>query len=113
MVYRSGCLCTCGYDVCFNCGDEAHDPVSCDLMSKWKTNGHEETVTYITKYTKACPKCESLIEKNGGCNHMTCRKCKFEFCWLCFGKWQNHRSCNTYKFDETETTESNFNSFNR
>jgi len=23
------------------------------------------------------------IEKNGGCNHMVCRKCKTDFCWAC------------------------------
>jgi len=25
---------------------------------------------------------------------MTCRKCQYEFCWLCFGDWRGHRSCN-------------------
>jgi ariadne-1 len=24
----------------------------------------------------------SRIEKNQGCKHMTCQRCKFEFCWI-------------------------------
>ena len=57
--------------------------------------------------TKLCPSCRKPIEKNQGCNHMTCRSigCKYEFCWLCMGPWTEHGSvtggfykCN--KFDE-------------
>jgi ariadne-1 len=29
---------------------------------------------------KACPKCHAQIEKDGGCDHMTCR-CRHEFYW--------------------------------
>jgi len=29
---------------------------------------------------KQCPRCQEHIEKNGGCDHMTCR-CKYEFHW--------------------------------
>jgi hypothetical protein len=36
------------------------------------------------------------------CSHMTCKKCKHEFCWVCMGSWSEHGtawySCN--RFDE-------------
>lgn len=32
---------------------------------------------------KRCPGCRVLIEKNGGCQHMTCRSCRHEFFWCC------------------------------
>ncbi len=49
---------------------------------------------WLQANTKICPKCDSTIEKNGGCNHMTCRICRHDFCWLCSGDWRNHTSCN-------------------
>ena len=40
-------------------------------------------------YTEPCPnfECGVLIQKNGGCPHMKCAKCNYEFCWKCKGKF--------------------------
>ena len=32
---------------------------------------------------RRCPGCKIIIEKNGGCQHMTCRGCRHEFWWCC------------------------------
>lgn len=35
------------------------------------------------------------------CSHMTCRKCKYEFCWVCMGPWTEHGTayyqCNRFE----------------
>lgn len=38
-----------------------------------------------------CPKCGIPIEKNQGCNHMTCPRCSYYWCWSC-GLEVNHWS---------------------
>mgnify|MGYP001124214029 CR=1 FL=1 len=35
----------------------------------------------ILNTTKKCPYCKVLIEKNGGCSHMFCIKCRNHFSW--------------------------------
>eukprot|EP01083_Nonionella_stella_P198999 730114_1 len=41
----------------------------------------------LFKDIQQCPNCMVKIEKNGGCNHMTCRRCKYQFCWICRGHY--------------------------
>ena len=48
-----------------------------------KNKSDSETAKYIKANTKKCPKCQTPIEKNGGCNHITCRHCRYQWCWLC------------------------------
>eukprot|EP01132_Coremiostelium_polycephalum_P010269 gene10269-12596_t len=94
--------CSCGYRICFKCNQEAHVPANCDQIKLWKKKCEDdsETANWITANTQDCPKCHSAIEKNGGCNHMTCKKCKYEFCWICMGDWKNHKQCNSYSKEQ-------------
>ena len=85
-------MCNCNRPFCFKCGEEAHDPVCCDYLSEWnqKCSNESETANWILANTKKCPQCNARIEKNQGCNHMSCKLCRFEFCWICMGSWTDH-----------------------
>ena len=37
-----------------------------------------------------CPNCGVMVQKNGGCRHMVCMKCKYEFCWSCMGQYKHY-----------------------
>lgn len=105
LVSHGKVQCVCGFVFCFSCGGDVHDPVNCEIMKIWsrKVDKEADTDNWIAKNTKECPKCNAVIEKNGGCNHMTCRvvTCRHEFCWICLGPWSEHGTlwykCN--KFD--------------
>lgn len=105
--------CECGYKFCFTCGEEYHSPTSCANLQVWldKCKNDSETAHWIIANTKKCPKCLVRIEKNQGCNHMTCKSCQFEFCWVCMGVWAEHGfqtggfyKCNKYDPKKIATT---------
>jgi len=50
-------------------------------------SGDAEFEKYLRENTKPCPGCKKPIEKNQGCNHMTCSLCRCEFCWTCGGPY--------------------------
>ncbi|WCJ21522.1 RING/U-box superfamily protein [Euphorbia peplus] len=62
-------VCDCSLEFCWNCGVETHSPVDCEKVLEWlnKEKNEAENARWILAYTKPCPKCESLIEKNEGC----------------------------------------------
>ena len=101
--------CQCKHRFCFGCTLADHQPPPCSLVKKWlkKCEDDSETSNWISANTKECPKCNSTIEKNGGCNHMTCRKCKHEFCWMCMGLWSEHGTSwyNCNRFEEKSGTD--------
>jgi len=83
---------TCCTSFCLKCGEEPHAPLVCKYLSRWheKCRNESETANWILTNTKACNRCSARIEKNQGCNHMTCQQCKHEFCWICMGDWVDH-----------------------
>ncbi|KAL3505246.1 hypothetical protein ACH5RR_035087 [Cinchona calisaya] len=106
--------CACGVQFCFSCSSEAHSPCSCPMWKLWTKKCHDEseTVNWITVNTKSCPRCYKPVEKNGGCNLVSCI-CGQPFCWLCgSATGLNHtwdsiegHSCGRFKEDEVEKTE--------
>ncbi|XP_065847102.1 probable E3 ubiquitin-protein ligase ARI8 [Euphorbia lathyris] len=100
-------VCDCSFEFCWNCQEESHSPVDCATVLEWekKNTNESENVSWIHAYTKPCPKCKSPIEKNHGCDHMTCKKpCNYEFCWLCLGDWRKHCSsaCNSFQSGQAQ-----------
>ncbi|KAK0428616.1 hypothetical protein QR680_010906 [Steinernema hermaphroditum] len=96
--------CDCGKTFCFNCYGEQHEPVSCEILRKWEKKSADDsgTMNWIKENTRTCPKCRNVIEKNGGCNHMTCKQpgCGHEFCWICYADWKDHNyQCRKYVSD--------------
>ena len=86
----------CRTSFCLVCGEEPHAPTTCKGLERWneKCRDESESANWILANTKSCPNCNTRIEKNQGCNHMTCRQCRHEFCWICMGKWCGHSGCN-------------------
>lgn len=106
--------CACGVQFCFSCSSEPHSPCSCMMWKLWmvKCQDESETINWITVNTKYCPKCVKPVEKNGGCNLVTCI-CGQYFCWLCGAAtgaehtWDSisGHTCGRYKEDELKKTE--------
>ncbi|VYS54139.1 unnamed protein product [Arabidopsis thaliana] len=91
--------CLCSYKFCWNCCEDAHSPVDCETVSKWllKNKDESENMNWILAKTKPCPKCKRPIEKNTGCNHMSCSApCRHYFCWACLQPLSDHKACNAF-----------------
>jgi predicted nucleotidyltransferase len=79
----------CHHEFCFLCHDEWHQG-TCEQFREWKqVNGKVDEAydLWRKENTRQCPQCRTAIEKNSGCNHMTCSHCQYQFCWLCGGKY--------------------------
>ncbi|CAG8587761.1 968_t:CDS:2, partial [Ambispora leptoticha] len=50
--------------------------------------------------TKPCPKCGIPVAKNGGCMHMVCALCKFNYCWGCGIDWSSRTHTRFYECDK-------------
>ena len=80
-----------------HCCFQWHDDFTCEQYRNWKIENDQEAARFEKWrkiHTKKCPNCHSDIEKNGGCNHMTCSHCHYEFCWLCFEKYTSDHFSN-------------------
>ncbi|KAK9873731.1 hypothetical protein WA026_002087 [Henosepilachna vigintioctopunctata] len=93
---------------CWECLGESHAPCGCNQWQEWlakikevkpeelkaSCSGSEDAANclWLVTNSKPCPNCKSPIQKNEGCNHIKCSKCKFDFCWVCQESWKRHSS---------------------
>jgi len=70
---------TCNQEICSRCFLVAHPSKKCPQSNEsafrmWAASGSG---------VKNCPNCRARTEKNDGCNHMTCHRCRNNWCWIC------------------------------
>lgn len=118
-------ICLNGHGFCLSCSLQSHNPCGCNDLQAWMKQVSEETkntdikdsatgddianALWVAANTKRCPRCNTPIEKDEGCNHMNCRKCRKEFCWICMQDWSLHSDntggyfqCNKFVSDSAQ-----------
>lgn len=83
----------CTYHWCRKCQTVIHTNITCDEAFRILSKEEQEYSNWKSNNTKPCPACLTAIEKNNGCNHMTCTQCKYQFCWVCLSKYNPKESC--------------------
>jgi IBR domain, a half RING-finger domain len=100
----------CQKHTCLGCNLVYHHPQTCDEYRLWlvdapkgdeagearvkeQERAEKESSKYLDKNSKTCPNgaCGAKIQKTDGCDHMACRICRHEFCWLCLADFTNIR----------------------
>lgn len=68
----------CRQGVCMRCGCAEHARSGC---VKPLTSERQDRLyhSYVVGRVSECPRCGVHIERNGGCNTMTCRQCQWKF----------------------------------
>eukprot|EP00037_Helgoeca_nana_P038182 m.19263 g.19263 ORF g.19263 m.19263 type:complete len:245 (+) comp9907_c0_seq1:242-976(+) len=82
---------SCKARSCFVHDSPWHDGYTCADFDALEVGETEATLFYYQANTKPCPECAQPIQKNDGCDHMTCRKplgCSHEFCWRCLADYE-------------------------
>lgn len=93
---------SCLRSVCSACQSVPHEGVTC---FDWEINQNAEVQkadALLEKWANRkgkdvhrCPKCNALIEKNKGCNHIRCH-CGAHLCWLCIQSFPDADSVYTH-----------------
>lgn len=77
----------CGLEWCFKCHAPWHAGATCKAFqtgekafNDWSKGTRAETGD---ANCRQCPICKIYIQRNTGCDHMTCSRCFSEFCYKC------------------------------
>ena len=93
---------SCLRSVCSACQSVPHEGITC---FEWEINQNAEVqkadallekwAVRKGKDVHRCPKCNALIEKNRGCNHIRCH-CGAHLCWICVQSFPDADSVYTH-----------------
>ena len=74
--------CSNNHAFCFLCLEKPHGKRPCKEVL-------DKSIIEFSKnnFIKRCPNCGIITEKVSGCNHITCSKCNYQWCWLCNNKY--------------------------
>jgi hypothetical protein len=117
----------CRHKHCVICETNWHDDQTCEEYQAAlhrNTETDEQSQREVDKCSKPCPECRVPIQKNSGCDHMTCQqsfllphlsltltctsgsRCRHQFCWVCAvaysiiltqGNHHHEKSCSHYR----------------
>ena len=74
--------CKKNHSFCFLCLEKPHGDLPC------KEHLDASMIEFSkNNFIKKCPNCSIITEKSSGCNHITCAKCNYQWCWLCNQKY--------------------------
>jgi len=108
---------SCRFKTCFTHNIPFHEGMTCtqyDVHVRQRDKAMKKSEKFVKKNCKSCPGCKFDIMKNGGCDHMTCRRCGHEFCWLCLAPYEGIRregnsahqtTCKHYRQNESRPIE--------
>ncbi|KAK0288812.1 hypothetical protein LTR35_003211 [Friedmanniomyces endolithicus] len=89
----------CGYKQCLRHKVQWHADETCEEY-EYRVSGDRareeeaKTEAMLDEMSKKCPgaNCGWRIQKIDGCEHMTCKKCRWEFCWQCLASQKEIKS---------------------
>ncbi|KAI6215106.1 hypothetical protein M3Y94_00346100 [Aphelenchoides besseyi] len=59
----------------------------CRNMGKCTCGELNQTIEVIKHISKPCPQCRAPTERSGGCSHLQCTNCAFNWCFICGKEW--------------------------
>ena len=79
--------------ICGACHVEFHEGLPCAEYRDNLQGGLEAFHRWREENgIKPCPNCRADLEKAGGCNHMTCIRCRTHICWVCMDTFSEEDS---------------------